>query len=140
MNKNSVIWLTEPDLDRLRHLIADLTRRSRGMQSDVEMLEEILDSEHVVAREDIPHNVVTMNSTAVFQDLQSSEQQTVTVVYPEDIDPAQGKISVLSPVGVDVLGLSEGDEAELPIPYGQTRRIRISEVLYQPEARGHYAL
>lgn len=140
MDRNTVIWLTGPDLDRLRHLVADLTRRSRGMQADVETLEEILDSGHIVAQDEIPHNVVTMNSTAVFQDLQSSERQTVTVVYPEDTDPAKGKISVLSPVGVALLGLSEGDEAELPVPYGQTRKIRISEVLYQPEARGHYAL
>jgi regulator of nucleoside diphosphate kinase len=140
MEKNSVVWLTDHDLNRLRHLIADLTRQTRGMQAGVETLEELLDLGRVVPPQDIPRNVVTMNSKIVFEELQTREKRTVTVVYPEDADPVAGKISVLSPVGIALLGLAEGAETELPLPHGRSARIGIREVSYQPEANGVYTL
>jgi regulator of nucleoside diphosphate kinase len=140
MEKNSVVWLTDHDLNRLRHLIADLTRQTRGMQAGVETLEELLDLGRVVPPQDIPRNVVTMNSKIVFEELQTREKRTVTVVYPEDADPIAGKISVLSPVGIALLGLAEGAETELPLPHGRSARIGIREVSYQPEANGVYTL
>lgn len=140
MEKNSVVWLTEHDLNRLRQLIADLTRQTRGMQAGVETLEELLDLGRVVPPQDIPRNVVTMNSKIVFEELQMREKRTVTVVYPEDADPVAGKISVLSPVGIALLGLAEGTEAELPLPHGRTACIAIREISYQPEANGVYTL
>lgn len=137
---NGVIWLTAQDYNRLRHLLAELTRRSRGMQAGVDTLEEILDLARVVHREKVPGNVVTMNSRVLFEDAHTDEQGTVTIVYPADVDPPSGKISVLSPVGAALLGEAEGSEVELPLPHGQLRRIRISNVLYQPEAQGDYVL
>jgi regulator of nucleoside diphosphate kinase len=81
-----------------------------------------------------------MNSRVLFEDVRTHDQGTVTIVYPADADPGSGRISVLSPVGAALLGESEGEEVELPLPHGQTRRIRINSVLYQPEAQGDFAL
>ena len=134
------ISLTAQDYNRLKVLLADLTRQSRGMQVGVVTLEEILDSARVVDPDKVPHNVVTMNSRVLFQDVRTGEQGTVTVVYPADVDPTRGRISVLSPVGAALLGEPEGSEVELPLPHGRLRRILISNVLYQPEAEGDYAL
>jgi len=140
MKKNTAVWLTDYDLKRLRHLVADLSRHSRGVQAGMEALEEILDLGRVVLPQEIPHDVVTMNSRVVFEDLESREQCVVTIAYPDEADPTRGKISILSPVGVALLGLAKGSEAELPLPHGRTTRIRIREVAYQPEASGEYAL
>ena len=137
---DGVIWLTAQDYNRLRHLLADLARRSRGMQAGVETLEEILDLARVVQPENVPGNVVTMNSRVLYEDLATRKNGTVTIVYPADVDPSAGKISVLSPVGAALLGEAEGNEVELPLPHGQTSRIRIRHVLYQPEAQGDFAL
>jgi regulator of nucleoside diphosphate kinase len=137
---NGVIWLTAQDYNRLRHLLAELTRQSRGIEAGLDTVEEILELARVVQPEKVPGNVVTMNSRVLFEDVRTQEKGTVTVVYPADTDPASGKISVLSPVGAALLGESEGEEVELPLPHGQTRRIRIDSVLYQPEAQGDYAL
>lgn len=137
---NGAIWLTAQDYNRLRTLLADLTRQSRGMQAGVETLEEILDLARVVNPETVPGNVVTMNSRVLYEDLRTREKGTVTIVYPADADATSGRISVLSPVGAALLGESEGNEVELPLPHGETRRIRIDTVLYQPEAEGEYAL
>jgi regulator of nucleoside diphosphate kinase len=137
---NGVIWLTAQDYNRLRQLLADLTRQSRGMQAGVDTLEEILDLARIVQPQKVPGNVVTMNSRVVYEDVATKEQGTVTIVYPADADASEGKISVLAPVGAALLGEAEGGEVELPLPHGQTRRIRISSVLYQPEAQGDFAL
>ncbi|MGE5524273.1 MAG: nucleoside diphosphate kinase regulator [Rhodospirillaceae bacterium] len=140
MHKNSVIWLTEQDLNRLRHLIVDLTRAARGAQAGVDTLEEILDLGRVVAVVDIPPDVVTMNSRVVFDDMDSGERRDVTIVYPDQADPVNGKVSILSPVGVALLGLTEGAETTLQLPRGRTARLRIAKVAYQPEASGEYSL
>ena len=140
MAVNGVIWLTEQDYNRLKHLLAALTRQSRGMQAGLDTLEEILDLARVVHQETVPQSVVTMNSRVLFRDLRTQEDGTVTVVYPTTADPSSGNISVLSPVGAALLGESEGNEVELPLPHGQSRRIRIMNVLYQPEAQGDFAL
>ena len=140
MAMNSTIWLTEQDYNRLKHLLADLARQSRGMQAGVETLEDILDLARVVHAEKVPQSVVTMNSRVQFEDVHTGENGTVTIAYPAEADASSGRISVLSPVGSALIGLREGAEAELPLPHGQTRRIRILNVLYQPEAEGHFAL
>ena len=44
----TTIWLTARDYTRLKHLLAELTRQSRGMQAGVETLEDILDSARIV--------------------------------------------------------------------------------------------
>jgi regulator of nucleoside diphosphate kinase len=140
MTVKGLIWLTAQDYNRLRTLLADLTRQSRGVQAGLETLEEILDLARVVNPEAVPGTVVTMNSRVLYEDVHTGEEGTVTIVYPADGDPANGKISVLSPVGAALIGESEGAEAELPLPHGGTRRIRIRGVLYQPEAQGDFAL
>ena len=112
---NIRIWLTEHDYTRLKHLLADLARQSRGMQAGVATLEDILDSARIVNPAGIPENVVTMNSRVLFEDVLTRERGTVTVVYPADSDPAAGRISVLSPVGAALIGETEGSEVELPL-------------------------
>ncbi len=140
MTVKGMISLTGQDYNRLRALLADLTRQSRGMQAGVEVLEEILDLARVVNPETVPGTVVTMNSRVRYEDVETGEEGTVTIVYPADADSTQGKISVLSPVGAALIGESEGAEVALPLPHGQTRRIRIASILYQPEAQGDFAL
>ena len=140
MQTNGIIWLTEQDLNRLRHLIVDLTRTARGAQAGIDALEEILDLGRIVAVEEIPHDVVTMNSEVVFEEIDSGEQRAVTLAYPDQADPADGKVSVLSPVGIALLGLAVGAETELTLPRGRTARIRIRGIRYQPEASGEYSL
>ena len=137
---NASLCITRNDYSRLRALIVDLERHARSMQAGAETLEEILDSARVVQPEQVPGSIVTMNSTVEFVDVRTGDRETVTVVYPEEANVSEGRISVLSPVGTALLGLPQGKDAELPLPHGRTRRIRIEAVLYQPEAEGNYAL
>jgi regulator of nucleoside diphosphate kinase len=133
-------WLTNQDYHRVNHLLSELTRMSKELQAGVVMLEETLRRARVVHQEKVPQNVVTMNSRVVFTDAHTREDSTVTVVYPANADAAVGHISVLSPVGAALLGVATGQEVALPLPHGRHRRIHVRDVLYQPEAHGHFDL
>jgi regulator of nucleoside diphosphate kinase len=140
MAANTMIRLTEQDYNRVKRLLAELTHQSRGMQASLKILEEVLELARVVHPEKISNSAVTMNSLVHFEDVRTQEKGTVTIVYPADADPPNGKVSVLDPVGAALIGESRGKQVEIPTAHGQTRRIRILNVLYQPEAQSDFAL
>lgn len=127
------IVVTEPDLERLSRMVEAQPPRNAPA---CEALEAELARAEVVASEEIPPDVVTMNSRARFVDEDLDEELELTLVYPRDADVARGRVSVLAPVGAALLGLSVGQSIAWPLPNGGKRRLRVSAVLYQPEAAG----
>jgi regulator of nucleoside diphosphate kinase len=96
-------------------------------------LKRELDRAIVVSSVAVPPDVATMNSMVRYIDETSGEQRTVFLVYPHKADGSAGKISVLAPVGTALLGLSEGQAIEWGFPDGSRRRLKLLEVVYQPE-------
>jgi len=132
------IFITQFDKDRLLELIRVAEDFGTGRQ-DLRDLREELERATLVPSEDIPASVVTMNSRVVLRDVDSEQPMTVSLVFPADADASAGAISVLAPVGTAILGYSETDIVEWPVPAGM-RRIRVEKVLYQPEAAGDFDL
>ena len=132
------VVVTAMDYQRLRKLI-QIARDTRDRDA-AEALADELDRAEVVPVERIAGNVVTMNSRVAFRDEETGESRDVSVVYPEDSDPARGRISVLAPVGAALLGLSVGQTIDWQLPHGRLKRYRVVEVVYQPEAVGHLHL
>lgn len=130
-----VIYITEADMKRLRPLIEGL----KNSRDDLRDLERELEHAHVVAPADVPPDVITMNSKARLRDLETDEEMTYTLVFPDRASIDDGKISVVAPIGTAMLGHREGDEFEWEVPAGSVR-LRVEEVLYQPEAAGDYHL
>jgi len=127
------IVITQHDSDRLRELIAAID--DLGGRRDLAALLGEIDRATIVAPEDIPPDVVTMNSTVVLHEVERDQEKTVSLVFPADADIDAGAISVLAPVGTAILGFKKGDVIEWPVPAG-FRRFRIEAVIYQPEAAG----
>lgn len=136
---NRTIFITEFDARRLQDLIkapgALEHRQPEGLQS----LRDELERAQVVAPEDIPPDVVTMNSVVHLIDMETSEEEEYTLVFPADADVDKNRISVLAPVGIAMLGYKAGDTFTWSVPGGE-RRLRVKEVVYQPEASGDYHL
>src|ERR1051325_6538568 len=133
--KATTIYITELDYNRLSGLI-DRTRERDGSDREyLNKLETELDRAEIVAPRDIPANVVTMRSQVRLRDLMSGESNTYSLVFPTEADFAKGKISVLAPIGTAILGYRQGDTIEWPVPSGM-RKLKIEEILYQPEAAG----
>jgi regulator of nucleoside diphosphate kinase len=127
------IVVTEADLVRLTNLMRVQPKRNAGA---CEALESELARADVVLPSEVPPDVVTMNSRARFVDEDRDEEIEMTLVYPRDADVDRGRVSVLAPVGAALLGMSVGQSIEWPLPHGGTRRLRVSAVVYQPEAAG----
>lgn len=133
MTTTPQITVSELDLNRLEELLEAMPANAFPGKS---ALEAELARATVIAPEDIPPTVITMNSTVRFRIDGSSEAFSLRLVYPKDVDPAGGTISTFAPVGSALLGLSEGDEIEWPKPGGGVLKVRIEEVTYQPERAG----
>ncbi|WP_162426794.1 nucleoside diphosphate kinase regulator [Pontibacter pudoricolor] len=127
------IYLTEKDQERL-HSLVQLQRQNGGAAS-VEGLCKELKRAKVVASEEVPTDVVTMNSLVRLKDMKTGKEIEITVVYPKDADLNARKISVLAPVATAILGGKVGDEVEWPAPQGMLY-YKIESILYQPEAAG----
>ena len=130
--KTRNIIITAPDHARLNDMIAfgNLSQREHG---EAHALEAELERAEIVAPDAVPPDVITMNSRAELLDLDTSERMEFTLVFPDEADVTEGKISVLAPVGTGMLGYRVGDSFERRAPYG-TRRLKVVAVSFQPEA------
>jgi regulator of nucleoside diphosphate kinase len=126
------IFISDDDRGRL----ADLVRRALDQNAQhtayLEALAGELRRAQVVPRAEVPPDVVTMHSTVRLRDLETGEEETYTLVYPDEADIGAGKLSVLAPVGTALLGYRTGDVVEWPVPAGVTR-FRVEEVVSQPK-------
>ncbi len=132
-NRNIII--TESDRRRLTSLLASdfavaIQSRSYLMDLRVELQRaEIVDSA------DVPGDVITMNSTVRLRDLDTGEVETYTLVYPNEANIANSKLSILAPIGTAILGNHVGDVVRWRVPSG-SRQLQVEEILFQPEREG----
>ena len=133
------IYITEFDLVRLKALLQEAHYSNYRKSEYLDNLLHEINRAIVVAPQDIPGDVVTMNSTVSLEDLDTREDELFTLVFPENADLSQGKLSVFAPIGTALLGYKVGDIFEWEVPDGK-RRLLVKKILYQPEASGDYDL
>ena len=135
----SSIRLTTSDRHRLFVLVARADRAGALDRAHAVELEDELRDAEVVAPSETPPDLITMRTTFRIRDITTGESSLCTLVYPEEADRGQGRISVLEPLGSAVLGKRAGDTIDISLP-GASRRVWIDEILFQPEAAGRYDL
>ena len=128
--------ITELDAARIRELPARLPDRGQGIPSLPKLLELVMTEAEIVPSASVASNIVTVNSTVTFRDELTETEHTATIVYPQDAAPSERRISVLSPMGMALIGRRVGAVTECAMPDGTLRDIRILELHYQPEAAG----
>lgn len=96
-------------------------------------LEEKLEAAQCWESTDIAPDVVTMGSTVLVRELDSGEFWTFTLCYPKEANIIEGRVSVLSSIGLSLLGQRVGNVMNWPTPSGKIP-IEITEIVYQPEA------
>jgi len=133
------IHITEFDLERLKKLLQEAQYTNYRKSEYLEKLQMEISRAEVVSPQDIPDDVITMNSTVCLVDLETGEEEIYTLVFPQNSDLKQGKLSVLAPIGTAMLGYEVGDVFEWEVPAGK-RRLRVEKIIYQPEASGDYHL
>lgn len=137
MSAKRQIIITKTDRDDLESLFVSDFAMAFGDKPYLLSLRTELNRAIIISPDEIPPDVVTMNSTVRIRDIRSKEIDTYTLVYPREADIASGKLSVLAPIGTAILGYRKGDLVEWQVPSGLTR-FRIEDVVFQPERSGVY--
>lgn len=131
--KRKKILITETDFERLQWLVESWKQFSQCDAERLEDLENELRRATIVSSDDVPSDVVTMNSRVRIKDLSRGGEYTYQIVFPEHAALDDKRISVLAPIGTALLGYQTGTTVEWQVPSG-TRRFRILDVEYQPGA------
>lgn len=131
------IYITNIDRDRIKKILDKMSESNQSPDESVKKLGGELGRAIIVDSQQVPRDVITMNSKALLQ--LNDEDIEVSLVYPEDADLSAMKLSIFSPIGTAILGYKEGNIVEWEVPSG-TSKIHIKKILYQPEAAGDYDL
>ncbi|HPN25502.1 MAG TPA: nucleoside diphosphate kinase regulator [Syntrophales bacterium] len=131
------IWMTTYDMERLNSLIEASKTAQSQKKFHIKQLEEELENAKMVEPQEMPGDVITMNSVVRIRDMESGAEKTYTLVFPSEASIDEGRISILSAIGTALIGYRVGDIIEWQVPSG-LKRLKIEEILYQPEASSHY--
>jgi len=135
----SGIILNKLDYLRIQKCIEDAREVKSINAAEAETLMKELNSAKIVEPQEIPSDVVTMNSIVRISFPGSDKQVRFQIVYPREANLKENKISIFSPVATALIGYKVSDEIDWIVPAGITK-IRIDEILYQPEASGDFDL
>ncbi|MGL4859270.1 MAG: nucleoside diphosphate kinase regulator [Enterobacteriaceae bacterium] len=128
------IVINELDAERLDVLL----EQPAFAESEIaDKLKDELDRAEILSPQEIPADIVTMNSQVRFRDLLNGEEYVRTLVYPASLKDSAAQISVMAPIGAALLGLRVGSNIIWQLPNGETQ-IEVLEILYQPEAAGEF--
>ena len=133
----SKIIINRLDYARISKCISDAKQFRSISNAEAEKLLSELDSAKIVEPQAIPSDVVTMNSIVRLSFLNSNKQVQFQIVYPERANLKENKISIFSPIATALIGYKVGDEIEWIVPAGLSR-LKIDEIVYQPEAAGEF--
>lgn len=126
----------KPALSSAIHMIADecdtlfdlALSAQRSHPQMAEMLMAELERAELHEPATLPANTVVMNACIDFVDEGSGTQRTVQLVYPHDADIAAGRVSILTPVGAALIGMTAGNSILWPDRDGHSRNLRILRV------------
>lgn len=127
------------DYARILKCIQDGKERKTINATEAETLLNELHAAKIVEPFEVPDDIVTMNSIVRIKFLKTGKDIKFQIVYPDQANMKENKISIFSPVATALIGYKVSDEIDWMVPSGMTK-IRIEEIIYQPEAEGNYEL
>lgn len=134
------IVVTRTDLSRIQQLLQSQFAAAVGEgRPHLTELHDMLQRAELVEPQCMLPHIVTMNSTIKLLDVKQEESETYTLVYPEEACIAEGKLSILSPLGSQLLGRHVGEEVAFVV---SDRKIfkRVEKIWFQPERAGAFNL
>lgn len=119
------IAITRGDSEKLAR-IANAAAETFPRTAD--FLAREIERAQVIDDVEIRPGLVKMGSRVTFRDDTTNQERTVTLVYPPDADVTEGRISVLTPVGAALIGLSVSQSIEWQTPSGGWRSLTVLKV------------
>lgn len=119
------IILSAKDHERLSTLAHAARNRLPDLASE---LAEEVGRAHVLGRDEMAEHFVGMNDDVEFRDDATGRVRRMTLVYPDEADIVQGRISVMTPVGTALIGLRIGHSITWETPGGEKRQLTLLTV------------
>jgi regulator of nucleoside diphosphate kinase len=116
------IAIHEEDFPRLSRL-AELA--TKAMPDVAGYLERELQRARIISGKAASARVIRMGSKVEYMDETTGKVHAVTLVYPADSDIEHGLVSVLTPIGAALLGLSQGQSIHWNTRGGECRRLTV---------------
>jgi len=129
------IAISETDQHRLSTLVATISRRN---PEAADALQAELSRAKLVSDHRLPDDVVRMGSSVTYQ-IEEGAPRMVTLVYPGEADIDAGRVSILTPIGTALLGLSPGQTMPWMTTAGDLKRLLIVAVQQDGPAQGGIA-
>lgn len=129
-------FLSKNDHQRILSTLEVSAQAAAVQPSILEIIRKTLSKAKKIDQNQVPQDLITMNSKFVLKDLGNAEAFQFTLVYPDDYTenaPANGKLSLFSAHGSAVLGARVGEVVRWEIN-GMDKYLRVQELLYQPAA------
>jgi len=117
------ILICKEDYEQIHSLLEQLPR---SWEND--LLVDELGRAKIVERNRLPESVVRMHSKVTFTVMQTKKTYTVTLCYPNE-SVESDTLSILTPAGSALIGLSIGQEIEWPLEGNKTTRVCIDEIV-----------
>lgn len=123
-HRKPAITISHSDHEKLNRLAESIADRNPDV---ADQLFAELERARVVADAQLPREVVRMGSTLRFT-TDAGEDRVVTLVLPNEADIAAGKVSILTPIGAALIGLSAGQSIDWTARDGRTHRLTVESV------------
>jgi|SRR5690606_3011583 len=123
--------ISNSDYKTIYSLIQDMPASQRT--KEMGLLQKELDSALKVADEKLGQNIIRLNSYFEVIDQSTGKTLQLRLVLPKMADLSQQKISILSPLGVALIGFSEGMVVEWMLP-GGLKKLQIQKVINEQQA------
>ena len=131
MHRDRIAEMRPPiaiDVNHFARLSALSSLTNAPMMEVCEYLREELDRAHVLPAEKLRPDIVSLGSQVEFRDEQTGKIQEITLVYPLDADITCRRVSVLTPVGAALLGLSVNQAISFHARNGERRELTVLKV------------
>jgi len=122
--RQPTIYVTPED----HHTLSAMVGSGLNAPPGAALLGQELDRALVVDRHELPRSFARLGSKLTYRDLTTGRMRSVQLVLPEDADVDFGRISVLSPVGAALFGLTKGPAISLETEDGRILVLRIVEL------------
>lgn len=129
------LLVSVPDSERL--LLQFSFVRNQPEAEIFNELEARIRGAHLLDPSEVPPDLVTMNSRVLLRDLDRGRLLNFTLVFPSRANARKGRISILTPLGLILLGARTGQQITCPVS-GTISLAKIVAILHQPEAAGDY--
>ena len=108
--------LTNTDYNILR----ELTKNAKDSTNirEIALLTQELDRAIINKDGVVDQSIVRMNSQVTIEDVKSKQQMKVQIVMPSQANLKEGKVSILAPLCVAIIGFKENEEVEWQLPSG----------------------